>query len=344
MLRGGARARPEAARPRGRAGVDRAARSWPRELGARSADHLVYVSADGVQRAGRGLDCVADAAARGRLLPAPGPLRARARADRGGRAGGAGHRRQPGRRALARRCPSRWRSGCFGMGLSLEEALARGHGQRGAARSTWQAEVGSLEVGQARRPGGPALARACWTSCAWASRPSAPWSRTGGWWSATDGGSRRPPDRRRRGRGPRQDLPGTAQGAGRWRRCAGSRSRCSRASSSACWARTGPARAPRSAASPRWCGRPAGASLVDGLDVVERPAEAKRRIAVVPQTRNLDRDLTRARGADLPRRLLRPAARPSARPARTGCSRRCSSRTRRAPSRSRSPAACSSGC
>jgi ABC-2 type transport system ATP-binding protein len=31
---------------------------------------------------------------------------------------------------------------------------------------------------------------------------------------------------------------------------------------------------------------------VDGIDVARHPAEAKRRIAVVPQTRNLDRDLT----------------------------------------------------
>ena len=31
---------------------------------------------------------------------------------------------------------------------------------------------------------------------------------------------------------------------------------------------------------------------VDGIDVTRNPAEAKRRIAVVPQTRNLDRDLT----------------------------------------------------
>ena len=36
----------------------------------------------------------------------------------------------------------------------------------------------------------------------------------------------------------------------------------------------------------------AGRVLVDGLDVVRRPGEAKRRIAVVPQTRNLDRDLS----------------------------------------------------
>jgi ABC-2 type transport system ATP-binding protein len=36
----------------------------------------------------------------------------------------------------------------------------------------------------------------------------------------------------------------------------------------------------------------AGRIVVDGVDVVARPAEAKRRIAVVPQTRNLDRDLT----------------------------------------------------
>jgi ABC-2 type transport system ATP-binding protein len=36
----------------------------------------------------------------------------------------------------------------------------------------------------------------------------------------------------------------------------------------------------------------AGRILVDGADVRARPAEAKRRLAVVPQTRNLDRDLT----------------------------------------------------
>jgi ABC-2 type transport system ATP-binding protein len=36
----------------------------------------------------------------------------------------------------------------------------------------------------------------------------------------------------------------------------------------------------------------AGRVLVDGVDVVQQPTEAKRRIAVVPQTRNLDRDLT----------------------------------------------------
>ena len=36
----------------------------------------------------------------------------------------------------------------------------------------------------------------------------------------------------------------------------------------------------------------AGRILVDGLDVVKDPNAVKRRIAVVPQTRNLDRDLT----------------------------------------------------
>ena len=36
----------------------------------------------------------------------------------------------------------------------------------------------------------------------------------------------------------------------------------------------------------------AGRVTVDGIDVMRRPTEAKRRIAVVPQTRNLDRDLT----------------------------------------------------
>jgi ABC-2 type transport system ATP-binding protein len=35
-----------------------------------------------------------------------------------------------------------------------------------------------------------------------------------------------------------------------------------------------------------------GRVLVDGIDVSRNPAEAKRRIALVPQTRNLDRDLT----------------------------------------------------
>ena len=36
----------------------------------------------------------------------------------------------------------------------------------------------------------------------------------------------------------------------------------------------------------------AGRVAVDGIDVRRQPTEAKRRIAVVPQTRNLDRDLT----------------------------------------------------
>jgi len=36
----------------------------------------------------------------------------------------------------------------------------------------------------------------------------------------------------------------------------------------------------------------AGRILVDGVDVARAPQEAKRRLAVVPQTRNLDRDLT----------------------------------------------------
>jgi ABC-2 type transport system ATP-binding protein len=36
----------------------------------------------------------------------------------------------------------------------------------------------------------------------------------------------------------------------------------------------------------------AGRVLVDGVDVASRPQDAKRRIAVVPQVRNLDRDLT----------------------------------------------------
>jgi ABC-2 type transport system ATP-binding protein len=35
-----------------------------------------------------------------------------------------------------------------------------------------------------------------------------------------------------------------------------------------------------------------GRVVIDGVDVVAAPREAKRRIAVVPQTRNLDRDLT----------------------------------------------------
>jgi len=36
----------------------------------------------------------------------------------------------------------------------------------------------------------------------------------------------------------------------------------------------------------------AGRVVVDGIDVIRRPSEVKRRIAVVPQMRNLDRDLT----------------------------------------------------
>ena len=64
------------------------------------------------------------------------------------------------------------------------------------------------------------------------------------------------------------------------------------------------------------------------IDVARDASEAKRRIAVVPQTRNLDRDLTRARGAHLPRPLLRPARRRARGARRRACSTSCRSPTR----------------
>ena len=86
-----------------------------------------------------------------------------------------------------------------------------------------------------------------------------------------------------------------------------------------------------------------GRIVVDGVDVVRDPIAAKRRIAVVPQVRNLDRDLTVREVLTFHGRYfgLPP---PSASRAPTACWRRCSSPTGRRPSRSTCRAACSSGC
>ena len=88
----------------------------------------------------------------------------------------------------------------------------------------------------------------------------------------------------------------------------------------------------------------AGRIVVDGVDVVRDPVAAKRRIAVVPQVRNLDRDLKvrevltfHGRYFGLRRRRARVARRPAARA-------RCSSPTARRPSRSTSRAGSSSAC
>ena len=78
-----------------------------------------------------------------------------------------------------------------------------------------------------------------------------------------------------------------------------------------------------------------GRILVDGVDVARQPHEAKRRIAVVPQARNLDRDLSVREVLTYHGRYfgLRPK---SARRGPTACSPSCRSRTRRGRSRSRS--------
>ncbi len=68
-----------------------------------------------------------------------------------------------------------------------------------------------------------------------------------------------------------------------------------------------------------------GRVLVDGIDVRESPAEAKRRIAVVPQNRNLDSRSHRARDPDLPWTLFR-TSRGGAGVAREPPSRRASCR------------------
>ena len=178
------------------------------------------------------------------------------------------------------------------MGLSLEEALAAV--TINAAYSLGRAgRGGQPRGGQARRPRGAALARAC-STCV---RVGVPAIRDGG--QGRPGGGRATGGRVARERAcvlVVEDLvktyPGHAQDARRRGRARHLVRGASRASSSACSARTAPARARPSAASPRWCGPRAAASLVDGVDVVTRPAEAKRRIAVVPQNRNLDRDLT----------------------------------------------------
>ena len=90
-------------------------------------------------------------------------------------------------------------------------------------------------------------------------------------------------------------------------------------------ARTAPARARRSAASPRSCGPARDGSWWTASRWRTRPAGAKRRIAVVPQTRNLDRDLTvrevltyHARYFGLAGRRARSARRSPARRAAAG--------------------------
>ena len=85
-----------------------------------------------------------------------------------------------------------------------------------------------------------------------------------------------------------------------------------------------------------------GRIAVDGVSVSNAPHEVKRRIAVVPQTRNLDRDLT-VREV-LTYHAATSACRPrSAKRAPRDCSRSCRWPTRPARSRSRSRAASSSG-
>ena len=160
----GPRPRDEAPPPRRRAGLDGRGRAGRRAPGPLRGPSPVRIRRGHARHGRRGL--------RGHpppgrgLLPAPRPLRARAVADRGRGARGRGHRRQPRRRPLAVAAVR------HGRGLLRHGPLARGGAGRGHRQRRLLARRphrrGQPRGGQARRPGDPALAAACWTCCAWA--------------------------------------------------------------------------------------------------------------------------------------------------------------------------------
>jgi imidazolonepropionase len=115
------------------------------EMGARSADHLLHVSADGGRALARSgtvavlLPAAAFYLRLGRYAPA------RALIDAGAVVA-LGTDVNPGA-GLSPSLPFAMAAGCFGMGLSLEEALAAAT-LNAAVSLDLQAEVGSLEVGK----------------------------------------------------------------------------------------------------------------------------------------------------------------------------------------------------
>ena len=156
ILESGARARPRSCGSTPTSWGGPGAPSWRPSWAPRSADHLVFVSEAGM-RALAEASLRGDPPARGRLLPAARPRYAPARAliEAGAPVALASDVNPGG--GLSPSLPFAMALGCFAMGLSLEEALAAvtinpafSLGRHG--------EVGSLEAGQAGRPGGPALA------------------------------------------------------------------------------------------------------------------------------------------------------------------------------------------
>jgi imidazolonepropionase len=115
------------------------------EMGARSADHLLHVSAEGVRALASGptvavlLPAAAFYLRLGRYAPA------RALVDAGA-AVALGTDVNPGA-GLSPSMPFAMAAACFGMGLSLEEALAAAT-LNAAVSLDLQHEVGSLEVGK----------------------------------------------------------------------------------------------------------------------------------------------------------------------------------------------------
>ena len=148
-------------------------------VGARSADHLIFVTttaAAGMARGGRR----GDAAAEGRVLPEARPLRAGARADRRGVPVALATDVNPGG-GFSPSMPFVMTLACFAMGLTFEEALVARDDQRRATRSTApsMSAAWSRQAARRRRGGGArsiccASARpsiAAWSSAAHGVRP-----------------------------------------------------------------------------------------------------------------------------------------------------------------------------
>jgi imidazolonepropionase len=115
------------------------------EVGARSADHLIHVSPEGVRALARSgtVAVLLPAAAFYLRLGRYAPARALVEA---GAAVALATDVNPGA-GLSPSMPFAMAAGCFGMGLSLEEALAAAT-LNAAVSLDRQAEVGSLEVGK----------------------------------------------------------------------------------------------------------------------------------------------------------------------------------------------------
>src|SRR5215470_725506 len=128
------------------------------------------------------------------------------------------------------------------------------------------------------------------TSSGWAFPPSVPWSRTAAWSSATD--AARAERSRLAAALVVEDLVKTYPGRRKAPPVEAVRGISFTVERGGFFGLLGPNGAGKSTT--LGCittlVRPtSGRVLVDGVDVVAHPAEAKRRIAVVPQTRNLDR-------------------------------------------------------